>query len=622
MDLLARHMAAEIDLRFQQIDRIGNALSMHFTGAPYMGENDIYAALEYVYNSSDAIYGGAIIYDEYKRSEDIRLYAPYISRNKDGAFERSSISYDYTIPTDSKNEWFTSPKRTNKSNWSMPYFDDGAGNALLTTFSIPFTIQREFAGVIGIDVGIQWLQDFIADMPGEMAKYGYCSIISADGVFIAAEDIKLVSDKVNLFSPENIPSQPEAKAAWQAFQHDLSKGEKGSIRIRSPEMDDNNWVLLTYTPMNTTGWYVLTVMIEPLFMAPIYRHIWIQAVILFISTIIVIMIMLVFVRRIATPLKNATQFALSVRDGNYGTHMEIPQQKESGLLVRALNDMATTLSLRENEARRNLENMAEVFRQIKSTVDELNHLSEHVSESSHDLSAGSEEQSSVFDELASATSLIFDKASANVEIVESANSLLRESCDNARRGNTDMADMNGVVGDISESAKKVGAILKTIDDIAFQTNLLSLNAAIEAARAGWRGKGFNVVADEVRRLARHTAASASETGSMLGEATENARRGVEMGSKTSETLVDIEKSLNMTVDYMRDVKRYSDDQQSALSQILEGLNQAREVAVRNAKQSVENTQSSERMRTLAESLLQFLKTIEKGDDTQLPVRRQ
>lgn len=621
MDLLARHMAAEIDLRFQQIDRIGNALSLNFTGAPFMDEDEIYSILEYVYNSNDAIYGGAVIYDEYKRFPETRLYAPYISRDKGGKFERSSISYDYTIPADPKNEWFTVPKQTNKSHWSMPYFDSGAGNTLMTTFSIPFKIQRDFGGVIGIDVGIEWLQNFIADIPGQMVNYGYCSIISADGVFIAADDSQLVIDKVNLFAPENIPSHPEARKAWEVFRQDLSKGEKGSIRLRSPEMDDNNWVLLTYTPITSTGWYILTVMIEPLFMAPIYRHILVQALILVISTVVVILIMLVSARRLVTPVRNAADFALSVRDGNYGKHMEVPEQKESGLLVRALNDMATTLSLRETEAKRNLEDMSEVFRQIKSTVDELNHLSEHVSESSHDLSAGSEEQSSVFDELASTTSLIFDKANTNVQIVESANALLREASDNARRGNTDMADMNGVVGDISDSAKKISAILKTIDDIAFQTNLLSLNAAIEAARAGWRGKGFNVVAEEVRRLAWHTTASASETGAMLGEATENARRGVEIGDKTSDTLVDIEKSLDKTVSYMRDVKQYSDDQLSALSQILEGLNQAREVAVRNAKQSVENTQSSERMRELAESLMRFLKTIEKDDDSQLPARR-
>lgn len=172
MDLLARHMAAEIYLRFQQIDRIGNALSINFTGAPFMDEDEIYSILEYVYGSNDAIYGGAVIYDEYKRFPESRLYAPYISRDKDGRFERSSISYDYTIPADPRNEWFTVPKQTHKSHWSMPYFDSGAGNTLMTTFSIPFKIQRDLGGVVGIDVGIEWLQNFIADIPGQMANYG------------------------------------------------------------------------------------------------------------------------------------------------------------------------------------------------------------------------------------------------------------------------------------------------------------------------------------------------------------------------------------------------------------------------------------------------------------------
>ncbi|MCD8352651.1 MAG: methyl-accepting chemotaxis protein [Planctomycetaceae bacterium] len=611
MDLLSTHITAEMDTRFRQIAQIGTALSRHFTSNRPDNADQIYAALEYAYDSSDAIYGGALIFDEYAFSDTRRLFAPYVLRHGASGFNRTEIPYDYTNQADPKTAWFTEPKRTGLPHWSMPYFDTGAGNTLMVTYSVPFQRYGMFAGVVGIDVSIGWLQDVIANIPGSMAKYGYCSIVGPDGVFVAQEDVSAVENGVSLFDPANIPETGEGRELWDRLRDDMANNRKGKLRLHSPGMDDNEWVILTYVPMQTTGWYVLTVIMENRLMAPIYYHAAAEGGILLVATLVVAVVAVSLIRRLVRPIRSAAQFALSVRDGDYDGRMEVPNQTEAALLVQSLNDMAAELGRREREAANHLGDLRKIFSQIAVTAGELSRVSEHVNESSQELSSGAEEQGQVFDQLASATSMIFDKASDNAAYVEKANAILGNARTDTVKGNADMVEMNRAIDDISKSAEQVATIIKTIDDIAFQTNLLSLNAAIEAARAGWHGKGFSVVAEEVRRLARHSASHATESDGMLKEAVENARRGVEMGGKTAEMLEAVQKSLDTLSEYMKDVMQSSSEQFTALSEIVTGLQQVRQVASGNAERAGANAQASAELQATAESLWQLLQTYRK-----------
>ncbi len=619
MDLLSTHITSEMDTRFRAITQTGTALSRHFTANRPETAGQIYAALEYAYDSSDAIYGGAVIFDQFAFSDDRRLFAPYVMRDGDGGFRRTEISYDYTVPGETKTAWFTEPKRTGQPHWSMPYFDDGAGDALMVTYSVPFQRYGMFAGVVGIDVSIDWLQEAIATIPGNMANYGYCSIVSPDGVFIAQEDEEAVANGATLFDPANIPDTDAGRALWTQLRDDMANNRHGTIRLHSPGMDDDEWVILTYVPMQTTGWYVLTVIMENRLMEPIYYHAAAEGGILLLATLAVAVVAVSLIRRLVRPIRSAAQFALSVRDGDYDGRMEVPKQTEAALLVQSLNDMAAELGRREQEAVQHLDDLRQIFGQIAVTAGELSRVSEHVNESSQELSSGAEEQGQVVDELTSATSMIFEKASANVGYVDKANAVLGGARTDTVKGNDDMAAMNQAIDDISRSAEKVATVIKTIDDIAFQTNLLSLNAAIEAARAGWHGKGFSVVAEEVRRLARHSASHATESDAMLKEAVENARRGVEMGGKTAAMLEEVKKSLDTLSEYMQDVMQSSSEQFTALSEIVAGLQQVRQVASSNAERAGANAQASAELQATAESLWQLLQTYRK--ETGISARR-
>src|ERR1700751_6113059 len=127
--------------------------------------------------------------------------------------------------------------------------------------------------------------------------------------------------------------------------------------------------------------------------------------------------------------------------------------------------------------------------------------------------------------------------------------------------------MVGAMGEIISSSGKISKIIKTIDEIAFQTNILSLNAAVEAARAGEAGMGFAVVADEVRNLAQRSAQAAKETAAKIEGAINNTARGVTISTKVSEALNEIVNKSRQVNELAAEVAGASREQTQGITQI-------------------------------------------------------
>ncbi|VAV83991.1 Methyl-accepting chemotaxis protein I (serine chemoreceptor protein) [hydrothermal vent metagenome] len=155
----------------------------------------------------------------------------------------------------------------------------------------------------------------------------------------------------------------------------------------------------------------------------------------------------------------------------------------------------------------------------------------------------------------------------NADNAKAANDLSVEARDIAENGGSVAEELVSAMTEISKSSKKISDITTVIDEIAFQTNLLSLNAAIEAARAGELGRGFAVVASEVRNLAHRSSTAAKEITDLIKDSVEKAAKGDKMAVKTGGTLGDIVGSVKKVADLISEISAASSEQARGIDEV-------------------------------------------------------
>jgi methyl-accepting chemotaxis protein len=196
----------------------------------------------------------------------------------------------------------------------------------------------------------------------------------------------------------------------------------------------------------------------------------------------------------------------------------------------------------------------------------------------------------------------------NAENSKEALELMHRAQRGAQSGLDVVRRLTTAMQDIDRSATATATIVKTIDEIAFQTNILSLNAAVEAARAGEVGKGFAVVADEVRRLAMRSAEAANETTRLIEESVARVRTGVALNAEALQELEAIGNGAERASVVVEEISAASQQQSTGVAQIataMEQLNGTTQAVASNAEESAasaEELQSqSETVRDLVQS---------------------
>jgi methyl-accepting chemotaxis protein len=328
-------------------------------------------------------------------------------------------------------------------------------------------------------------------------------------------------------------------------------------------------------------------------------------------------------RSLGGVLGRAQQFAQAVAGGDLGKTLEMRREDEVGMLARDLNRMVENLKAKiaeadqkSQEAARESENAAAAMREaqaaqakaeegharmldaagrIQQVVEVVTSASEELSAQIEQSSRGSDEQSRRVTETATA----MEEMNATVLEVAKNASQAAESSDKARRKAEDGADivsrvvkgiaqvqeqaiaLKGDMTTLGQQAQGIGQIMNVISDIADQTNLLALNAAIEAARAGEAGRGFAVVADEVRKLAEKTMVATKEVGDAIqgiqngtSRNIQNVERSVqlidgatEMAGQSGDALGEIVSLVEISSDQVRSIATASEEQSAASEEI-------------------------------------------------------
>jgi methyl-accepting chemotaxis protein len=228
--------------------------------------------------------------------------------------------------------------------------------------------------------------------------------------------------------------------------------------------------------------------------------------------------------------------------------------------------------------------------------------SDQIASVSQTLSQGTTEQASAVEQLSSTVSSIADISRANAEQAGKASEMSREAAGGVEESNSYMSQMLEAMNQITSTSREISKIVKAIDDIAFQTNILSLNAAVEAARAGASGKGFAVVADEVRNLSQRSAEAAKTTTSLIESTVAAIDHGREIADATAKSLQEVASKSSFVNDVISQIAEASQEQATATQQVLLGIDQVSTVVQTNSATAEESAAAAQELAAQAKQL--------------------
>ena len=384
-----------------------------------------------------------------------------------------------------------------------------------------------------------------------------------------------------------------------------------------------------YVPLQIEGvdWWVQTAMTIPHFDQEKNQLLFALILSEVIIFILVQIINFVRISNALKPLKKISEAGKEVAGGNFDVEIHYPQQDEIGELSRSISEVIgrskkIVFDLRDRldamaggnftenlESEEYVGDYAPLLESLKHIQEDMNrtlqevHASsvqvlssaEQVNTGAQSLSQGATEQASSIEELSANMQDISQSIQASTKTAGDAYKLQGEAGVAVLQSNEKMEEMRKAMDDITAKSNEISKIIKTIDDIAFQTNILSLNAAIEAARAGAAGKGFAVVADEVGNLAQKSAKAAQNTGLLIEETIEAVEKGAKITEETAESLNSVSKSTEEVNTLIEKISAASSKDLEGITSLNQGLQQISSVVQANSATAEQSAAASEEL---------------------------
>lgn len=561
------------------------------------------------------------------------LYGNEVGRMNVGWYrDKNQLVRTAVVTEDEANsaDFYQLPKKTLKPTLIPPYYYSYSGIETEMFFEIsvitPIIENGKFIGVVGIDIDLNSIKKMLSE--AKISEGDLEVLLSENGLIVHAFDEELIGKEISKF-----------KEKYQSdILDNLSKNSFQIIELRNEKYIPFS-IKLNYASLENT-WALLVLSSYDIFFKGVFQNIERVSLIGAIIFLFLILIVLLFIKKIVSPIVLLRGYAIEIMNGNYNIQMKEPdggdeisdlqtsfikmineikkafyelekEKEELSNYSRQISELKEKAEKEEKDLRKNLSYLSEKFKlladkklsfefvkishpvfteinesfaqtkdNLKNSIMEINdasqnlaNASEEISSSLEELSAGVNEQSIEMENIKQKLKNTFDNFKRSYEQVEKGKNITISAKNNIKQSEAtlkkaidstlEIDSLNRTafqqVKNLGDDIGKIREIAETIIDIAEQTNLLALNAAIEAARAGEHGRGFAVVADEVRKLSERTSKAVKEVEQIVSQIINSSNNAVEIISSQYakyESLKNLsEKALN-EINYLT---KYIDD---------------------------------------------------------------